>query len=167
MLRAQLESENLDLLYSKLVPFFLTNDDETGKFFRRLKMSKGKCALMLFFSFFFIFTFAGCLAVATGIGAAGAVMWYQGELKVDLNAPPEKVIAATERAFASFKWHQISASSSKTDGQAVARTGADKRVDVLVKQKTETTSEIGIRVGVMGDENLSRTLLDKIQIYLE
>lgn len=130
-------------------------------------MSKFKYVLILFLPFFLIFTLAGCLAVATGVGAAGAVLWYQGELRADLNASPEKIIAASERAFADLKWAKISATASKTDGRAVARTGADEKVDVYVKQKDEKTSEIGIRVGLVGDEKMSRTLLEKIEAYLK
>ena len=130
-------------------------------------MSKWRCMATFFLLVFLILAITGCLAaIATGVGAAGAVLWHQGELRADLNAPPDKVIAATERAFADLKWSKISATSSKTDGKAIARTGADEKVEVTVKQKTENTSEIGIRVGVIGDENLSRTLLDKIKAYI-
>ena len=131
-------------------------------------MIKLKCMVTFSLIVFLILTITGCLAaVATGVGAAGAVLWYQGELRADLDAAPKKVIAATERAFADLKWSKISVESFETEGKAIAQTDEDQKVEVTVKQKTETTSEIGIRVGIIGDENLSRTLLEKIEAYIK
>ena len=115
---------------------------------------------------FFSFTFMGCLALVVGAGAAGGVLYYKGSLKTELGASPDRVIYATNKAIADLQWQKISSSSSKTDGQATARTGTDKKVSVTVKQKTDRVSEIDIRIGTMGDENLSQALLDKIKVYL-
>lgn len=111
---------------------------------------------------------AGCVALLLG-GAAAAtgLMYHEGELRADIDAPPPTVIKATERAFRDLIWTKESATSSATDGLAAARTATGKEVKVTVELKSENTSSIGIRVGTFGDENLSRLLYDKIQFFIE
>ena len=114
---------------------------------------------------------AGCAAVLIGGAAAGAtaagLMYHEGELRAEIEAPPPAVIKATERAFRDLIWTKESAQSSATDGQATARTATGKEVLVKVNRKTENMSQIGIRIGTFGDENLSRLLYDKIQFFIQ
>ncbi len=113
----------------------------------------------------------GCAAVLIGGAAAGAtaagLMYHEGELRAEIEAPPPAVIKATERAFRDLIWTKESAQSSATDGQATARTATGKEVLVKVNRKTENMSQIGIRIGTFGDENLSRLLYDKIQFFIQ
>ncbi len=113
----------------------------------------------------------GCAALLIGGAAAGAtaagMIYHDGELRADIEAPPPTVIKATERAFRDLIWTKESAQASATDGQATARTATGKEVSVTVTRKTENTSEIGIRVGTFGDENLSRLLYDKIKFFIQ
>jgi hypothetical protein len=113
---------------------------------------------------------AGCAALLIGGAAAGAaagLAYHEGELQADLDAPPPKVIEATERAFRDLIWTKESATASATDGLATARTATGREVEVKVAFKSENVSSIGIRVGTFGDENLSRLLYDKIQFFLK
>ncbi len=111
----------------------------------------------------------GCTALVVGAAAGGAAagaLYYKGELKADLDATPEAVIAATEKAFKDLIWAKETAAASKTDGMATARTATGKEVKVRVNTKTEQVSEVGIRIGTFGDENLSRLLYDRIVAFL-
>ena len=113
---------------------------------------------------------AGCAALLIGGAAAGAaagLMYHEGELRADLDAPVPKVIKATERAFRDLIWTKESATASAADGLATARTATGREVTVKVEAKSENTTTIGIRIGTFGDENLSRLLYDKIQFFLE
>ena len=112
----------------------------------------------------------GCAAVLVGGAAAGAaagVLYHEGELRGDIEASPPAVIKATERAFRDLIWSKESAKSSATDGLATARTATGREVTVTVTRKTEEVSQVGIRIGTFGDENLSRLLYDKIQFFLK
>lgn len=112
----------------------------------------------------------GCALLLVGGAAAGAaagIMYHEGELRADIDAPPPSVIKATERAFRDLIWTKESATSSATDGLATARTATGKEVVVTVGLKSENVSQIGIRIGAFGDENLSRLLYDKIQFFLQ
>lgn len=110
----------------------------------------------------------GCAALFVG-AAAGSVagaLYVKGELEADIEATPQAVIAATERAFRDLIWAKETASASATDGQATARTATGKEVKVTVVSKTPEVSTIGIRIGTFGDENLSRLLYDRIIAFL-
>lgn len=112
----------------------------------------------------------GCAALVVGAAAGGAAagaLYYQGELKADVDAAPPEVIAATEKAFRDLIWSKERAVSSATDGLATARTATGKEVRVTVEMKTPRVSTIGIRVGTFGDEKLSRLLYDRIVSFLE
>ena len=123
----------------------------------------GMIAVALLCSMLFI---SGCPLILAGGAGAGGMAYYKGELKAELNGTPPQVIQATERAFEDLIWNKIAASASATDGKAEAKTATGKEISVTVTQKTATISAIAIRVGVMGDETLSRTLLDKIKAQL-
>ncbi len=113
----------------------------------------------------------GCAALLLGGAAAAAgaagVLYHEGELQGTVEASPPAVIKATERAFRDLIWSKESAQSSATDGMATARTATGKEVLVKVTRKNENISQIGIRIGTFGDENLSRLLYDKIQFFLK
>jgi len=112
---------------------------------------------------------SGCtlLVVGAAAGAATGVMYHQGELKAEVEGAPPAVIKATERAFRDLIWTKDSASATLTDGKATARTATGKEVAVQVEMKTESTSEIGIRIGTFGDEGMSRLLHEKIVFFLQ
>jgi hypothetical protein len=115
-----------------------------------------------------VFLKTGCAALFVGAAAGGAagVLYYQGELKADLDGTPPEVIAATEKAFRDLIWSKEVATASANDGLATARTATGKEVEVTVEMKTPEVSTVGIRIGTFGDENLSRLLYDRIVAFL-
>lgn len=126
----------------------------------------GAAALLMMAAAFLL---SGCAALLVGAAAGGATagaLYYQGELQADVDATPQQVIAATERAFRDLIWAKESAIASETDGLATARTATGRAVKVTVETKTPQVSSIGIRIGTFGDENLSRLLYERIQAFL-
>ena len=111
----------------------------------------------------------GCAALMVGAAAGGAAagaLYYKGELKADVDATPQAVMAATEKAFRDLIWTKETVEASATDGLATAHTATGKEVKVTVFTKTPQVSELGIRIGTFGDENLSRLLYDRIVSFL-
>jgi hypothetical protein len=111
-------------------------------------------------------TLAGCPYVLVGGAAATGVLYYKGELRAQVEAAPDEVMAATQQAFDYFKWSTVTFKASRTDGIAEAKTAAGKNVNVAVEAQQARLSVISIRVGAFGDENLSQMLFDKIKQYL-
>jgi hypothetical protein len=112
---------------------------------------------------------SGCalLVVGAAAGAATGVIYHEGELQAEVEGAPPAVIKATERAFRDLIWTKDSAGATETDGKATARTATGKPVAVKVEMKSESTSEVGIRIGTFGDEAMSRMLHEKIVFFLE
>jgi len=108
---------------------------------------------------------SGCFLAAAG-AAAGGVFYAKGDLETTLDAKPAAIAAATEKAFSEMSIAKRSAVSSDLDAEVTGRTARDKNVTVKIKAQTDKTSEVSIRVGTFGDEDLSRLILDKIRAKL-
>ena len=108
---------------------------------------------------------SGCLAVAAGAGAAGAV-YVMGSLDSSLPGTPEKVVDATETALKDTDIHVVSKDATGIDGDVVGRTALDTKIHVTVKKQDDKTSKISIRVGTFGDRELSQQIYDKIKAKL-
>jgi len=104
---------------------------------------------------------SGCIVAAAG--AAGGVLYAKGDLETTLANTPTKIAIATEKAFREMRISKTSAVSSDLDAEIIGRSTTDKRVTVKINAKGEKLSAISIRIGVFGDEDLSRVLFDKIK----
>ncbi len=109
---------------------------------------------------------SGCVAVAVGGAAAGTVAYVRGDLQATLDASHERSLRATKRAIERMKYALVSERSDALAGQFIARTALDKKIDVLVTKESDKATKIRIRVGMFGDEQISRALLDAIKAQL-
>lgn len=109
----------------------------------------------------------GCVVVAAGAVGAGAVAYVRGELEASLEADLDTAYAAAQRALARLEFAKIEQSRSGVDARLVHRTALDKKVEIKLKKVTDRLTKIEIRVGIVGDQELSLTLLDKIRAELD
>ncbi len=109
---------------------------------------------------------AGCTVLAIGAGAAagaGTVAYLKGELKTNVDASLDKTFRAAEDAVKEMAWSITERTEGVARCKVLAKGAGDKRVEVNLRKLTPKATEIGIRVGVFGDEALSRKLLEAIQ----
>lgn len=125
---------------------------------------KRLCGLMI--CGLLLLSLAGCPYVIAGGAAATGALYYKGELRAKLDAPPDEVMSATQKAFDYLQWNTVEIKASRTDGIAKATTAAGKEIDVTVDADPPRQSDISIRVGVFGDEDISQLLFEKIKEYL-
>lgn len=109
----------------------------------------------------------GCVVVAAGAVGAGAVAYVRGELESSVEADLDAAYAAAQRALEKLEFARIEQRKSGLDAQLVHRTALDKRVEIKLKKITDRLTKIEIRVGIVGDQELSLTLLDKIRAELD
>lgn len=109
----------------------------------------------------------GCVVVAAGAVGAGAVAYVRGELESSVEADLDATYAATQRALEKLEFAKIDQRKSGLDAQLVHRTALDKRVEIKLKKITDRLTKIEIRIGLVGDQELSLTLLDKIRAELD
>lgn len=105
----------------------------------------------------------GCVAVVAGAGAAGAVAYVRGELEANLDHNYESTVEATRRAISELGFAQISEKKDALAAVFVARTALDKKIEIRLANPGNRLTNIKIRVGVFGDEQLSLSILDKIK----
>ena len=113
-----------------------------------------------------------CVAAAVG-GAAGAaagagtVAYIKGELKATEAYNVPTVWKATVMAVDELKLVVTDKYSDATAGKLEAMTADNKKVRISLKRQGDNITEITIRVGTFGDEELSRFILSKIQKNLK
>lgn len=114
----------------------------------------------------------GCVAAAVG-GAAGAaagagtIAYIKGELKSTEAYNVPTVWKATEMAVDELQLVVTDKYSDETAGKLEAITADNKKVRISLKRVGDNITEITIRVGTFGDEELSRFILSKIQKNLK
>lgn len=108
----------------------------------------------------------GCVAVVAGAGAGAAVAYVRGDLDATVNASMEKAVKAANAALADLKFAKVSENKDALQATLVARTAADKRVEIRVEKIGDSVAKVKIRVGVFGDEPLSLAILEKLKANL-
>jgi hypothetical protein len=112
---------------------------------------------------------SGCalfvVGAAAGAGAAGYA-YVAGELKVTESATLNRTYDATLKAMKDLEYPVISKVKDALTAHVVARNASDKKIDINLKKLSDNATEVRIRVGTFGDENLSRTILEKIRARL-
>jgi hypothetical protein len=111
----------------------------------------------------------GCVLLLAGGAAAagaGAVVYIDGELKDSEAASLDRTRVATLAAFKDMRFGVVGDESTAFKQTISVRTGSDKKIQVTLEKESSTVTTIHIRVGVFGDETLSRQLLDRIKSHL-
>jgi hypothetical protein len=110
-----------------------------------------------------ILSLSSCaLAVAAG-SAAGAALYFRGQLKASRNATLDQAWHASSLAFQVL---DLELESKERDGlyaEFIGRRSDERKVVVSLKKLEEDVVQIGIRVGIIGDEEQSRIILSQIE----
>jgi Protein of unknown function (DUF3568) len=109
----------------------------------------------------------GCVVVAAGAAGAGAVAYVRGELESSVPHDLDATFAATQRALGDMKFARIDDQKTAIDAKLISRTALDKKIEIQLERVTEGLTKVHIRVGLMGDQQLSLTILEKITAELK
>lgn len=109
----------------------------------------------------------GCeVLVLGGAGAvvgAGGYRYYEGELKGELNARLMDAWEASKRAIEQMGYVIEEAKHKETEGKLKASKLKEDPVTIRLKYITYDRTEIGVRVGFLGDKDRSSAIIEKIQ----
>ncbi len=108
----------------------------------------------------------GCVVVAAGAAGAGAVAYVRGEMEATVEHDLDAVFKAAQRALVKLEFARINDQKSAVDAQLVARTALDKRVEIKLVKVASKVTKVQIRIGLVGDQDLSLTILDQIKAGL-
>lgn len=105
---------------------------------------------------------SGCLAVAAGAGA-GVVAYVRGDLETTLGHDYNAVVDATRKAIKDLEFVKVSDNKDAFRAEIIARTALDKKIEISLTNAGNNLTNIKIRVGMFGDEQLSLAILEKIK----
>ncbi len=113
---------------------------------------------------------AGVRMLALGLTACSTgqpgVENQMGTIETTIEATPQQLTAAADRALREMDLTITSSQSSALDGRVVARTAQDRRVYVTIEHEAKGLSKLSIHVGAFGDETASLAILDRIRKQL-
>jgi hypothetical protein len=116
-----------------------------------------------------LFCLGGCAPLLIGgaaIGAgSGTYMYVNGELRVEYNAPFEKVRTACEMAIAELGGKEVVPDWKIGVGTIKTRIQNEK-VKLTIEYKTKEATVLSIRVGYIGNKQSSQLIKDKVSDYL-
>lgn len=112
----------------------------------------------------------GCPAVLIGAGGAAGASTYAyigGEFRSTEQISLKRAWEATKKAVndLGFTVTRKEKDAYSSEFQLVAYGTGEKKIVVKLKKQSSALTEIGIRVGMFGDESLSRSILEKIKGY--
>jgi hypothetical protein len=84
----------------------------------------------------------------------------------NIDASPDKVTTAAQKAAADLQLSGISGSGTKVDGTVTAYTASGTQVNIKIAQAGDNVSKVAITVGATGDQALSAQLVDHIKKHL-
>ncbi|MCX7982641.1 MAG: DUF3568 domain-containing protein [Syntrophales bacterium] len=105
----------------------------------------------------------GTAAVGTGIGT---YIYFEGVLKTDYYYPFEQVWKATERALNSLKATEVLPTKKIGEGSISCVINGQK-VWIKILYKDKNVTNVGVRVGVLGDERASKMIHGVIQDHVK
>jgi hypothetical protein len=111
--------------------------------------------------------FSGCVVVAAGAVGAGAVAYVRGELSSSMEHELDAVYRAAQSVLTRQEFARIDERKTGLDAQLVYRTALDKKIEIKLEKVTERLTKVKIRVGLVGDQELSILLLEKIRAELD
>lgn len=120
---------------------------------------------ILFFLVGMSFMLQGCILLAVGAGAAagvGTVAYLKGELQTAYAASLDRTWEATLDALKDLKYRIISSERGGEGGVIEAKLVGGDKVKISLSISGPGTTLVKIRVGVFGDESVSRTINSKI-----
>ena len=106
----------------------------------------------------------GCAALL--VGGAGGVVYYKGTLREDLDVPLDDVWEASMSTVEEMELDITGKAKDWLAGTIVALSAYGEEVKIVLKALPGEKTRVAIRIGVLGDREASRILLDAINEQL-
>ena len=109
----------------------------------------------------------GCAVVIVGGAAAGAgaIVWYHGELRSTDMVTFDRAYTAAQAGLTDLGYSIVNRTKGDVEAKITARGAGDRKVQVLLSKQSSNATNIGIRIGLVGDKDLSRQILDRIRCH--
>ncbi len=109
---------------------------------------------------------SGCGVLILGGAAAGTVGYVSGDLEAAVEGTFHQVVKATDRAIAEHDFSVLSKDNTSDAVTYILKTPQNDKVELKITYGARNLTNVTIRVGVFGDEPLSRRILNEIESRL-
>jgi hypothetical protein len=109
---------------------------------------------------------AGCVSTMTPASGTGVITYTFRELETTLPEDYNNVVEAARQAIKALEFVKGNDSKDAYAARLEARTALDKKVVITIANSGKNLTNIKIRVGLVGDQSLSMSILDKIKAGL-
>ncbi len=117
---------------------------------------------MMFLLLFSMLMMPGCVAIIGAGAGAGTVAYVRGELQTAYAASFNRTWDATIAALNDLGITIYNTKRDATEGDIEATKTDGTKVKINLKPKGQGVTSVRIRVGIFGDEEVSRTISDQI-----
>ena len=90
-----------------------------------------------------------------------------GSYRVTMEAPPTEVADAAQEALEDLGLKRITAEATEVDMAVVGYTAQNDKATISGTRVGEASTDVSVRVGTFGDEDLSSTILRRIEENLQ
>jgi len=112
-------------------------------------------------------TASGCVPLVVGAAVGvGGYAWIQGDLVKEMDVSAERLHVAAQRAMRDLKLAVMEDTGDRLAANIHAKFTDTTDVKISISAKTERTSTIKIRVGLLGDKEKSEIIFNAIQKQL-
>ncbi|MCH8028935.1 MAG: DUF3568 family protein [Candidatus Dadabacteria bacterium] len=112
---------------------------------------------------------SGCaalvLAGAAGAAGAGTVAYIKGELQTSKEVTLVRAYNAASAAMRDMEFAIIEQDKDAVNAKVVAIGVDKKKIRINMKRVSDHLTQIKIRIGILGNESLSRLILERMQKY--
>ena len=125
-------------------------------------MRKRQAVLMLIVcgSAFFM---QGCTAALLVGAGAGTVAYLKGDLNAVMSEDVGHIYEAALKALDELEIATTKRQKDALSAVIVGRTIEDKKITIKLKSTKDKLTKLSIRVGIVGDETMSRTIYEQIK----
>lgn len=106
----------------------------------------------------------GGLAAGT-VAGAGAIAYSKGELRAMESITLDQGWNAARQAMKDLELNAVDKGKDRLQAKLSGRTAGGKEITVKLKSKGARLTEVRIRVGTFGEEDLSRRILEAMRKY--
>ena len=110
---------------------------------------------------------SGCVALFAGAAAGGAgVIWFKGKLEETIKKPVPRVHNAVKAGLADLNIHILRERSDNLTSDVDGVLADGTKVWINAESTGQAVTKLTIRVGYLGDKNLSLRIRDAIKQHL-
>jgi len=117
---------------------------------------------IILFLLFPMIMIQGCVAIIGAGAGAGTVAYVKGELQTTYAAPFNRTWDASIEALKDLGITIYNTKKDATEGDIEATKADGTKVKINLKPKGQDITVVKIRVGIFGDEEVSRTISNQI-----